>query len=63
VDSKKLKAEFEKLDPLGKKALLETLQEMRKPEKLAEIGEGLERGKKMILSLLKKDASEFKMPY
>lgn len=46
-----LKKEFDKLSPLAKKLLIETLQEMRKPEKLAEIGKGLEAGKEMILGL------------
>lgn len=46
-----LKKEFDKLSPSAKKLLIEALQEMRKPEKLAEIGKGLEAGKKMILGL------------
>lgn len=58
-NKKKMKAEFDKLSPMAKGLLLETLREMRKPEKVKEICEGLERGKTIILGL-KNELTKFK---
>jgi serine/threonine-protein kinase RIO1 len=47
---KKMKEEFNKLSPITQKALLDTLKEMIKPEKLKEMGKDLEDGKKFIIN-------------
>ena len=47
---KKMKEEFDKLSPIAQKALLDTLKEMMKPEKLKEMGKDIEEGKQFLIN-------------